>query len=33
VADIDDLDALLLAAVIEAEQVPTGEREQMGDPT
>ena len=31
VADVDDRDALLAAAVVEAEEVPAGEREEVGD--
>ena len=31
VADVDDLDALLLAAVVDREEVPAGEREEVRD--
>ena len=32
VADVDDVDALLAAAVVDREQVAAGQREQLRDP-
>jgi hypothetical protein len=32
VADVDDVDALLPAAVVDREEMPAGEREELGDP-